>query len=740
MLMSATDAFEGPRHSGDGGDEPLNHPHNAGGLPPALLRYWQAVVRWRLLIAGIVGACLVVGLVATLLTARQYTARTQIEISREQKNVTNVEGLDSQQEGRDVEFYATQYALLRADSLAERVSRKLNLARSDAFFEAHGVSPVEPLDDYGRASASILRKRERQAIALLLKHVDILPIRMSRLVDIKYTSRSPELSASIANAWTREFIGETMDRGFTSTADARRFLERRLAALRTRLEQSEADVVAYASTKNIVTLDTVRDEDGRTFTQRTLATTDLEALNGALASARADRVAAESRARAGSPEYNLEALTNPAIVELRAKRAEAAAEYSKLMVRFDPAYPSARALAEQIKTLDQAIARETNRVAGSRRQTYAEALAREQDLAARVNRLKQELDSQRKDMIQYNIYQREADTNRQLYDALLQRYKEIGVAGTVGASNITIVDAAKVPNLPSSPNMPLNLLLAMLAGVAISALIVLALEQIDDGVRSPEDVRGYLKLPLLGTVPKAGNTPLRELDNPKSHISESYFSVRSTLAFATNHGLPRTLAVTSTREGEGKSTTALALAQVIGRSGKRVLLIDGDLRSPSQHRFLGLGNDAGLSNLLAGEDDLAKTVQATEQRNLSLLSTGPLPPSPAELLSNDRMGELLGAFLKQFEHVVIDAPPVLGLADAPLIGRSVEGLVYVIEAENTPRRAAQGALERLRGVGNRLFGVVITKVDFSRHSYGYGYGYGYGRLYGYGETAHEGQG
>lgn len=734
MLMSASD-FEGSREpTGRGGAEPPARPDDTAGVPPALFRYWHALMRWRLVIAGIVGVCLVVGLVATLLMAPLYTARTQIEIGRGQKNVTNVEGLEAREEGRDMEFYATQYALLKADSLAERVARRLDLAKSDAFFEAHGVAPDRPLPRSGGLSSRDLKRRERQAISLLLEHVQITPIRLSRLIDVTYTSRSPQMSAKVANIWTREFIGETMDRQFASTADARRFLEQRLASLRTRLEQSERDVVTYASNKGIVTLDSVRDEEGRTFTQRTLASTDLEALNEALAAARAERVAAESRARHNTAGYNTEVLVNPTITELRAKRAEAAAEYAKLMVRFEPGYPAAKALAEQIETLDEAIERETTRIAGSRQQTYAEALTRERDLQARVEALKRELDSQRQDSIQFNIYQREADTNRQLYDALLQRYKEIGVAGTVGASNIAIVDPAKAPTVPSSPNLPLNLVLALLAGLGIAMLTVIALEQVDEGLRTPEDVRNHLSLPLLGNVPVAEGSPLDALADPKSYLSEAYFSIHSTLAFATSHGLPRTLAITSTREGEGKSTTALALAEVIGRTGRRVLLIDADLRSPSQHRFVGLENRVGLSNLMAGGEDMDAALHDTGRRGLTVLPAGPPPPNPAELLSGDRLNDLLSRLLDRFDHVVIDAPPVLGLADAPLIARAVEGLVYVVEAEKTPRRAVKAALLRLRAVGGRVFGVAITKVDLSRHSYGYGFGYGYGLQYGYGET------
>jgi capsular exopolysaccharide synthesis family protein len=409
------------------------------------------------------------------------------------------------------------------------------------------------------------------------------------------------------------------------------------------------------------------------------------------------------------------------------------------MVRFEPGYPAARSIQQQIRALDAALARETVRIANSRRQTYNEALTREQELQARVDQLKAQLDAQRQNAIQYNIYQREADTNRQLYDALLQRYKEIGVAGTVGAGNIAIVDLAKVPTVPSSPKPLVNLALALLIGCGLAAVTIVALEQIDEGIRDPADVGRYLNVPLLGNVPLADVMPVEQLEDPKSAISEAYFSVRSTLAFATEHGMPRSLAVVSTRQGEGKSTTALALAEIMGRTGKRVLLIDCDLRSPSQHRLLGMSNEAGLSNLLAGDDRLMSRVRETDQRGLFLLSSGPLPPSPAELLSTDRLGELVAGFLTKFDNVVIDAPPVLGMADAPLIGRVVEGAVFVAEAEHTPRRAARAALQRLRAVGSHVFGVIITKIDLSRHSYGYGYGFGYGYTYGYGDDEGEGR-
>ncbi len=701
--------------------------------PSILLQYWQAVLRWRVVIAGIIVGSVVIGFIVTLLTSPLFTARAQIEVSREQKNVTNVQGLETGNEARDLEFYATQYALLKAESLAERVARKLKLAESEVFLVAHGTKPAKMQEASARTPQELqsltAKAREREVVGLLLRNLEVAPIRTSRLIDIKYTSRSPVMSARIANAWSQEFISATMDRGFASTADARHFLEERLAQLKQKVEESEREVVAYTSGNGIVTLDTTRDAEGRTFTQRTLASAELEGLSSALVAARAERIEAASRAMERSADNSPEALTNPAITGLRAQRAQAAAEYAKLMVQFEPGYPAARALKQQMDALDSAIAREIARVSGSRRVAFVEALRKERDLEAKVASLKQELNRQKQASIQQNIFQREADTNRQLYDALLQRYKEIGIAGTVGASNIAIVDAAKVPTAPSSPNMALNLALSLLVGIGLAALAVLSLEQIDEGIRNPDDVRNFLKIPLLGNVPNSEQNPLKEIENPKSQISEAYFSIRSTLVFTTNHGLPRSFLVTSTQPGEGKSTTSVALAEIIGRTGKSVLLIDGDLRSPSLHRYLGLENQEGLSNLLAG-DAVNGQIRETAKRGLSVVTTGPMPPGPAELLSSERFGELIAIFLEHYDHVVIDAPPILGLADSPLMGRAVEGVVYVAEAERTSRRAIRSSLQRLRSAGAHVFGLIVTKIDYTKHSYGYGYGYCYG--YGYG--------
>lgn len=695
---------------------------------PLLLQYWQTMLRWKWVIGGIIAAAIAAGIIITLLTTPVYTATARVEISREQQNVTSVEGLESRDASRDDEFYQTQYSLLTARSLAERVARTMRLSANDAFFAAHGVEPEGGIL-FGGADRPLSRderqRRERLAVDLLLDNVTISPINRSRLVDVRYTSAAPHLSADIANAWTQQFIAQSLDRRFASTADARRFLESRLADLGQRLEASERAVVGYAAQRNIVSLGRTTGPDGRTEADRTLVAADLQAINDALAQATAQRIEAESRLR--STGATREAVSSQTLAGLRQRRAEAGAERARLLVQFEPGYPAVQALEQQIRDLDQSIEREESRVSTIRSREYQEAVSREESLRRRVTELTGDLTQQRRDSIQYNIYQREADTNRQLYDSLLQRYKEIGVAG-VSLSNISVVDAARVPDSPSSPKIMINLALALIGGLGLAFLTVLGLEQIDEGLRDPANTEKLLGLPLLGSVPDlADGEPVQALMDAKSELSEAYLSIQSSLAFSTEHGFPTALMLTSTRPAEGKSTSALGLATMLSRTGKKVLLIDADMRSPSIHEFFGHSNAAGLSNYLSGDPDWRRLVQPAGHNGLMFLAAGPTPPNAAELLSGDRMSLLVREMQASFDHIVVDSPPILGLADAPLLSRAVEGCAFVVEAEGVPVRGLRTALARLRQAQARIYGVIVSRFNQDRAGYGYGYGYGYGK-------------
>ena len=705
---------------------------NARGIKPTqghiMRQYLRAVVRWRYVILGAVVSCLLIGLVVTLLTTPKYTAATTIEISRESNKVTDFQGVEREASVGDQEFYQTQYGLLQSRSLSERVATQLNLVDDSKFFSMFGVSNNDPAFQLvnGRYSASGRAVRLRVAGEVLRSHINIVPVRFSRLVTIQFTSPDAAFSAKITNAWAENFIQTNLERKIQATSYGRNLLQRQLGQLKQKLDESQRQLVGYASAQRIINLPTPS-SDGKTTTERSIVADDLVALNTALSQAVADRIQAQARSQQGtSGRPSSELLANSAVNNLRQRRAELASEYQRLMAQFEPSYPAAQALKTQIDQLDRSIGREESRVSGSIQGDYRAALDREQALRSQVDQLKASYLDQRRRSIQYNIFQQEVDTNKALYDGLLQRFKEIGVEGGVGVNNVSIVDMADAPEVPSSPKMLLNLGIALLAGLALGAVLTFVLEQIDEAIADPAEIEQRLGLPLLGSIPKlTTGTPKDTLFDRKSTLVDAYLTVQTNLAFTTEHGVPRTVAVTSTRPNEGKSTTALALAVMLTRSHRKVILIDGDMRSPSVHHLGGVDHDRGLSNFLAGQDDIASLTFEMAGFDLTAMSAGPIPPNAAELLTGERLRVMLDRLLQHYDHVVIDCPPVMGLADAPLIASSVEGVVYTVEAHGIRSTLVKAALARLASANAYIVGAVLTKFEPKRANYGYGYEYGY---------------
>lgn len=693
-------------------------------------QYLRIAVRWRYVILGITAVCVILGLVATLLMTPKYTASATVEISREPDKVTNFDGVEREENIADQEFYQTQYGLLRSRSLSERVAAQLRLIDDPKFFEDFGVSDKDPAFQLvsGRYPASGRQERQRKAGEVLLKHLSIEPTRLSRLVDVRFTSPDPALSAQVANAWADNFIQTNLERKVQATSYGRNLLQKQLAQFKEKLDESQRQLVNYASAQRIINLPAQSGSDGKTTSERSIVADDLAALNSALSQATADRIQAEARyEQAGRAGASTEALRNLAINSLRQKRAELAAEYQRLMTQFEPEYPAAKAVQSQIDQLDRSIAREEGRVSGSLQSDYREAVERERSLQAKVDQLKASYLDLRRRSIQYNIYQQEVDTNRALYDGLLQRFKEIGVAGGVGVNNVSVVDPADTPQKPSSPRLLLNVAISLLAGLGLGALAAFALEQIDEAIADPAEVERRLGLPLLGSVPKLeSGTPKEALLDRKSDLVDAYLAVQTNLAFTTEHGVPRSFVVTSTRPAEGKSTTALALATTLARAHRRVILVDGDMRSPSVHHLGGVGHDNGLSNFLSGQDNIEALTFPMSDLGFTAMSAGPIPPNAAELLTGNRLSVLIDRLLETYDHVVIDSPPVMGLADAPLIASRTEGVIYAVESHGIRSSLVKTALGRLASANARIIGGVLTKFEARKAHFGYGYEYGYG--------------
>lgn len=727
---SATDVTAGP-NVGVGAPA-------SGETMPLLQQYLRIAMRWRYVILGTVVGCALLGLVVTLLMTPKYTAAATIEISRESDKVTDFQAVQREATIGDLEFYQTQYGLLKSRSLSERVATQLRLVDDPKFFEMFGGAPNAPAFEVvnGRYSAAGRATRQRAAGQILLKNLAIDPTRLSRLVEIRFTSPDAAFAAKVANAWSENFIQTNLERKIQATSYGRNLLQRQLAEYKERLDESQRQLVGYASAQQIINLPSQTSGDNRSTSERSIVADDLATLNTALSQATADRIQAEARFRQSGAGVSTEALRNQAINSLRQKRAELAAEYQQLMVRFEPGYPTAQALKSQIDQLDRSIVREEGRVSGSLGVDYREAVGREEALQRKVDQLKASYLDLRRRSIQYNIFQQEVDTNRALYDGLLQRFKEIGVAGGVGVNNIAVVDAAETPDKPSSPRMVLNLAIAILAGLVLGTGLALALNQVDEAIADPAEVERRLGLPLLGSVPKVeGETPKEALQDRKSELVDAYLAIQTNLAFTTEHGVPRSFAVTSTRPAEGKSTTALALATTLARAQRRVILVDGDMRSPSVHHLGGVTHDRGLSNFLSGQDDVASLTFEMQDLGFTAMSAGPLPPNAAELLTGHRLSLLIERLLEEFDHVVIDSPPVMGLADAPLIAARVEGVIYAVESHGIRATLVKTALARLAAANARVIGGVLTKFEARKANYGYGYEYGYG----YGRDRREGR-
>ena len=684
--------------------------------------------KWRWLIASIVGAALIVGVVSTILTKKRYRAVAQVELALAEMNLgVNKDGKDTDtQSMRDPQFMGTQLGLLRSRDLSERVARSLDAA-SRAQLAPGAPTPAAQIEGATNAISGGIR-------------ADV--IAGSRLINLTYESGDAALAATVANAFADSYIASNLDRKYQATDFIRKLLERRLAQTKLSLEKSERDLVAYADRERIVMVGGGADAGGGGGSAtgggqgQSLEGSTLTALNSALATAQADRIAAEQKYRAeGAAASQSSVMLSPIVNGLKSERAKLQVEYQEKLGTFKPDYPEMVAMKTRLREIDQQIGRASSEVSGSVANSYAgeyrAALGRESQLRARVAQLTGGVLDLRNRQIQYNILSREVDTNRSLYDGLLNRYKQVSVPGSVGASQVSIVDRAQVPGGPYTPNLRNNLLISLLVGLMIGAGVAFAIEFIDDTIKNPDDMRNRLHLTLLGVVPSVakGMTMLEALDDPSSAQSEAYLSTRTAIKFTTAGGAPKSLLVTSSQAAEGKSSSCFAIARGFARLGQSVLLIDADMRKPSFSVPTG-SEGGGLSALLASTDDLRKHITQTSVTNLFLLPSGPIPPNPVELLGGMRLREILAEAEGIFDIVIFDSPPVMGLADAPLLASVVDAAIFVVQAGRIRRPAALRALTRLEQAGARIVGGVITKFDLKGASYGYGYGYGYGYNYG----------
>jgi capsular exopolysaccharide synthesis family protein len=683
---------------------------------------WTTIYRHRFVVAAIIGVMLLIGIASILLMPRKYTADASIQIDQQVAKVLGTEDTEPQVVGSDADrFLQTQVDVLNSRAMAKRVSDSLGLAANDNFLKRMtGASQIE-LKPGGESLADLVADVLQRNLSIDLR-------RNSRVVRIIFVSRDPVLAAEIANSYASNYIEANIQRKFSTSSYSRRFLQNQLGLAKTRLEGSERALIAYARSAQLIDASSGANRDERTTGPRSLVTANLVQLNADAATSEATRLrtreAWEQARRA--PLMSLpEVLGNETIQRLSQKRAEELANLSEIRRRLKPDHPVVIQATAEIATLDQQIEQLAEGIRRSIRNQYQAAERQHNALAQQVATLKGATLAEQDRSVRYNILQREVDTNRQLYESLLQRYKEVSAEAGITSNNVTNVDSAEPPRRPTSPKPLLNLALALAAGIGLAALYAFGRDYLDDSIRDPQDVEEKLHIPLLGVVPDShGVLPLTLLADPKSELSEAYHAIRASIELSSNQGPPRSILVTGSGKSEGKSTTSFALARDFAALGRRVLLIDADLRRPSLHRALNLAlPEEGLSTVLARVTNYQATILDTDTDGMRFLPSGRLPPDPATLFAGTGMHELLNTLRGDYDVVIVDGPPVLALADATQLAAAAQATVFVAEAAGAHFGQARNAVSRLRRANASVIGCVVTKYDAKKAGYGQSYNY-----------------
>ncbi|WP_408590148.1 GumC family protein [Novosphingobium sp.] len=682
------------------------------------------------LISLIVAATLVVTLIATMLQTPRYTAVTSLQINNQPAQVLGKDEDISQTEPTsplDTErFLQTQMDILNSRALAERVANRLKLIGNADFYRYMGAREPDPT----------LPKSELKefTLNLLLNGHDARLPRNSRLATVAFTSTDPAFSAKLANIWADEFIQANLQRRYDSSAYARDFISGQLDEAKAKLQQSEIDLNNYARVAGLIR---ARDsaaaapEANGSGSGNSVTTSSLMQINAAANEAKANRIIAEQKwalLAGGNLLNSPDVLSNSTVASLLADRAKLQADYERERSKHLDDYPTVIQLKTQLAATNDQIDKVAKNIRASVRQQYDTAIRAEQSLNSQVRSLVGSSLAEQDRSVQYNLLARDADTNRLLYEGLLQRFKELNAAAGISASNISIIDQADAPTEQSSPKLVRNMAIAFAISLFVAIAVTFLRDQFDDAVRVPEDVESKLGIALLGVTPKSSeNSPNEDLSDPKSPLSESYNSLCSALLYAKVGGLPRTLLVTSSQPAEGKSTTSLAVARGFARMGRKVALVDVDLRRPTLHRTAGFKNDNGVSTFLTAQSDIDAVIRPSDLENLYLVGSGPIPPNPTDLLSGPRLGEMIEKLKEKFDVVIFDSPPVLGLADAPLLAGAVEGVVIVVASSRNRRGSLKASIRRLRNVRSNILGAALTMFDVNksgnRYSEYYGYNY-----------------
>lgn len=749
-----------------------------------LLDYWRAVRKRLWLVLGV--AALITALATIYVARKPdiYEASARVQVDTE--NNPMYAGKTTPfiySPVNDPAYFNTQLQILTSPGLLRRVVKTLDLEHNQAFLQPQTSQPhstwktITVMLGFGRPDQKNVNKAKELPLTAsvapatssedlaeakrlapyvgALQSLKVEPVRESRagyyketrLIDITFQHGDPETAAKVTNAVAETFVRSNLEKKNEANTDTSEFLSKRVAELQSTIRTDEEKLVSYAKNNQILSLDASQN----TVVER------LSGLNKSLLEAENDRKMAESEYNAakapGAASAAAEAASKDAN-ETEAKLGDLKRERAKLLVDATEEAPEVKEVNQQIAALEAHLKETRSRNASTLltnlETKYRQSLAREESLRKSFNQQKGETVTQNEAAINYRILEQEIATNKGLLENLLSRSKENDVVLAGRPNNISIIDHAIVPDYPVGPARLRSVMLAFVLAMALGVGLALFLEYLDDTVHSTDDVERFLRLPALAVIPAmSGSSARRRLLSSattlqkrngsngsngggsaelllnvtgRSALAESYRQLRTSVLLSTAGRAPKTLLITSSLPGEGKTTTAVNTAISLAQTGAKVVIIDADMRRPRLRSIFNLSERQGLSSILSSElkgQEILAMIVKDETSGLHVLTSGPIPPNPAELIGSDQMRKLIAELSRTFTHIVIDSPPISSFTDGVLIASMVDGVLLVVHGGKSSRSVVRRSRQLLLDVGAKIFGVVLNNVNVRSHDYYY---------------------
>jgi succinoglycan biosynthesis transport protein ExoP len=694
-------------------------PHGpVGGWESPLRDYFHVLVRRRRVVLAVFVGVVALAALRTLLTRPVYEATSQILIERTDPAVLSFKEVAPVDAGRD-DYYQTQYKLLQSRSLAERVIETLGLLNDPEYGGPRAPERIASIESQPPGQSPEMEA----AIDALLARLSVRPVRNSRLVTVSVASYRPELAASVTNGVARTYIAQSLDTRFQTSSEAGDWLRAQIEDQRKKVESLDRQLQELKKEEGLVNIEE----------RRPLLDQRLEELGTALNETKTERLQKEAlwrqMAAARNPEELPEVMRSPLVQSLRIELASLERRQAQLLERYLDRHPEVVEVREQIADTRVKIRAEAQRVVRAAENDYKAAAAQEASISRALETAKQEALELQSRAVGYDSRKRELDAAQQVLNSLLSRAKEADVASQLESSNIRIVDQAAVPKRPARPRTVRDIAFGILLGALLGVGAGVLLESLDNTLKTPDDVRVHLGVPLLGVIPehRTRSESERVVSDPRAEgpFVEGYRVIRTALQYSWPDPGPRILVVTSTSPWEGKTLTAVNLALTLASSEDRVLLIDADLRKPKTHSLLRTRRVPGLSDVIVGKVKPSQAIVPQVPRGeLAFLPAGTSVPSPADLLTNRTMRSLLDGLRRFYDWIVIDTPPVGAVAEPMILAPLADGVVVVGGAEMVPRKAVMQTLERIHDTGARVLGLVLNRAQVERHAYYYRHYYG----------------